>query len=101
MNKELPKVFRNNLNKDFNNNNKFFYGKYEPKEDIKDDRTVKQKINEVFSAPNYVYKANVKIVLKDKTIDKKIIGRNKDYIITMDNDLIPIRDIIDIKAEKK
>lgn len=101
MNKELPKVFRNNFNKTFNNNDKFFYGKYESREEQKDNRTVMQKINEVFSAPNYVYKANVKIVLKDKTIEKKIIGRNKDYIITMDNDLILIKDIIDIKAERK
>ena len=37
---------------------------------------------------------------RDNVFNKKIIGRNKDYIITMDNNLIPIKDIINIEAEK-
>ena len=60
-----------------------------------------EKINDIFSSPNYIYKANVEITLKDKKIVKRIIGRNKNYIITMDNDLISINDIIDIKSLKK
>ncbi len=100
MKKELPKVFKNNINKNLNNNKKFFYGNGTI-EEKRDTRSVVQKINDIFSAPNYVYKANVDIILKDKTITKKIIGRNKEYIITMDNDLIPIKDIIDINAQKK
>ena len=44
---------------------------------------------------------NLGLTLKDKKVTKRIIGRNKDYIITMDNVLIPIRDIIDIKSKKK
>lgn len=101
MKKELPKVFQNNINKEYNNNDKFFFGKGEERQIVDNSKTVYQKINEIFSAPNYVYKANVKIILKDKTIEKKIIGRNKEYIITMDNNLIPIKDILDIRAEKK
>ena len=62
---------------------------------------IKQKVNEIFASPNYVYKANVEITLKDKKIKKRIIGRNKDYIITMDNLLIPINEILDIKSIKK
>ena len=72
--KDLPKVFHNKIDK---------------------------KINEIFSSPNYVYKANVEITLKDKKVTKRIIGRNKNYIITMDNTLIPISDITDIKSIKK
>lgn len=100
MKKELPKVFKNNINKELNNNDKFFYGNNRISEK-KDNRSVIEKINDIFSAPNYVYKANVDIILKDKTITKKIIGRNKEYIITMDNELIPIKNIMDIKAQKK
>lgn len=100
--KDLPKVFQNNINKEFKNNNSVFYSRNSSIHDeIKDSKTIFQKINEIFSSPNYVYKANVEITLKDKKITKRIIGRNKNYIITMDNMLIPITDIVDIKSIKK
>ncbi len=93
---ELPKVFHNN-NKKFTNNKSVFYSKNNNEVDIKN---IYQKINDIFSSPNYIYKANVEISLKDKTIIKRIIGRNKDYLITIDNDLIKINDILDIKTVK-
>lgn len=99
--KELPKVFHNNVNKDFKNNSNVFYSSERNKEENIDARNVLQKINDIFSSPNYVYKANVEIVLKDKTVNKRIIGRNKNYIITMDNELIPVTDIVDIRSQKK
>lgn len=105
--KDLPKVFRNNVDKKFNNNKTVYYSSDDNRninntnESIYDNKNILQKINEIFSSPNYVYKANVEITLKDKKVTKRIIGRNKDYIITMDNMLIPIRDIIDIKSLKK
>lgn len=98
--KDLPKVFHNKVDKKFDNNRKVYYSK--DNQNIESDtRTVMQKINDIFTAPNYVYKANVEITLKDKKVTKRIIGRNKNYIITMDNDLIPITEIIDIKSTKK
>ncbi len=104
--KDLPKVFRNNINKKFNNNSSIYYSHNYNRnsneiENINDNKNVVQKINEIFSSPNYVYKANVEITLKDKKITKRIIGRNKNYIITMDNMLIPINEIINIRSIKK
>lgn len=103
--KDLPKVFHNKIDKKINNNNNVFYSCDSKNNDRlseeKDSKTIIQKINEIFASPNYIYKANVEITLKDKKINKRIIGRNKNYIITMDNMLIPITDIIDIKSQKK
>ena len=103
--KDLPKVFQNNIDKKFNNNSSVYYSSNDNrsinKEEVKDNRTILQKINEIFSSPNYVYKANVEISLKDKKVTKRIIGRNKYFLITMDNTLIPISDIVDIKSVKK
>lgn len=101
--KDLPKVFKNNIDKKFNNNENLYYSSRNSntEEIIDDNKTILQKINEIFASPNYVYKANVEITLKDKKVTKRIIGRNKDYIITMDNTLIPISDIINIKSIKK
>ena len=100
--KDLPRVFHNKINKKFDNNRNIYYSNNTYEDNATNDtRTILQKINDIFSSPNYVYKANVEITLKDKKVTKRIIGRNKNYIITMDNDLIPITDIIDIKSVKK
>ena len=101
--KDLPKVFRNNVDKKFTNNNLIYYSNNDTRntsinEEIKDNKTVLQKINEIFASPNYVYKANVEITLKDKKVTKRIIGRNKNYIITMDNKIISIDSVKDIKV---
>ena len=99
--KEKPKIFKNTINKRINNNSDIFYSKNNETNEKKDSKTIIQKINDIFSSPNYIYKANVKITTKKGTFNKRIIGRNKDYIITIDNTLIPIKDIIDIKSQKK
>lgn len=105
--KDLPKVFHNKIDKKFDNNRSVYYSSNGDSNDVvdntqvRDSKTILQKINEIFSSPNYVYKANVDITLKDKKVTKRLIGRNKNYIITMDNDLIPIDDIVDIRSQKK
>ena len=109
MNKKLPKVFQNKIDKDISNNNKFYYSanndennnqtKEETKSKIIKPNNINKKINEIFSSPSYVYKANVEVTTKDSTITTKIIGRNKSYLITMDNKTIPINDIVDIKIK--
>ena len=112
MNKKLPGVFANKIDKELHNNDCVYYSS---KESIFDDRSVKemdkkdikpmntnlglninQKINKIFNSSKYVYKANVRITTKDGEYIKKIIGQNKTHLITMDNELIPISDIIDI-----
>ena len=109
MDKKLPKVFQNKIDKDISNNDKFYYSankeesnnetKAETKSKIIKPNNINKKINEIFSSPSYVYKANVEVTTKESTITTKIIGRNKSYLITMDNKTIPIKDIIDIKLK--
>lgn len=109
MEKKLPKVFANKIEKEFNNNERVYYERSnepikisektkENKLNISEEFTINQKINRIFGSSKYVYKANVTIKLKDgNTVDKKVIGRNKKELITMDNELIKISDISDIK----
>lgn len=103
MEKKLPKVFANKIEKELSNNDRVYYGKNEEKiqkkepKDSKYDLTVQQKINKIFGSSRYVYKADVDITLKDGKISKKVIGRNKNQLITMDNELINIDDIVDIE----
>lgn len=110
MMKKLPKVFANNLDEVHNNDTVFYSKDNNLKVSVDDsDRnsieeykilkgnTVAQKINEIFTSPYYIYKAEVEITLEDGVIVKKIIGKNNQNLITMDNELIPISSIKDIK----
>lgn len=106
MDKKLPKVFANNPNKEFNNNDKVFYSKEKKPDDgtrisdlTKNGGTTKniyQKINDIFNSERYVYKAEVEIKTSKGDIKTKVIGQNKTHLITIDNELIPITDIEDI-----
>lgn len=107
MEKKLPKVFANKVEGKAGNNEDVYYsyGK-----DNNDDRTssvtpklkgknINQKINEIFNSSNYIYKADVKLTLKNGTVTKRIVGRNTTHLITIDNELIPLTDIIDVELK--
>ena len=56
-------------------------------------------LNDIFNSSDYIYKADVEIKLKNVTVTKRIVGRNSTHLITIDNELIPLTDIIDIKRK--
>lgn len=103
MEKKLPKVFANKIDKTTNEHVNYSRGemvKEQPKETVKksvaSDKTIYQKLNSIFNSPKYVYKAEVLITTKEGKMTKKIIGKNSNHLITIDNELIPLSDIIDI-----
>ena len=106
MNKKLPGVFVNKIDKKINNNETVYYGEKDKKESLdigeKKDTplNIRQKISKLFQSENYVYKLDVEIILKEGIITKKIIGYNDKGVITFDNELIPLSDILDIYIKK-
>ena len=109
MNKKLPGVFANNISSTAAHNKNVSYSDKEIKnvnndvkinkaiEKLPDTMNINQKINAIFNSSRYVYKADVNITLKDEVIKRRIIGRNSIHLITIDNELIPISDIVDIE----
>lgn len=97
MNKK-PKVFANKIDKKINNNETYYKTDQEkvidfPKGDIN------KKIKDIFNSSSYLYRANVVIKLKNGEVTKKIIGKNNNHLITIDNELIPVEDILDIRLK--
>ena len=101
MEKKLPKMYHSSINKNIDNVQKI----YSSMDDNfnSDDRGVKYnrfeietKINNIFNSSNFVYKANVNILTDKGIIKKNIISKNNGYIITLDNEKIPIDHIKDI-----
>ena len=96
-------LFINKINKAINNNESIYYSNNTvEKGDIKKDtRNIYQKINDIFTSRNYIYKADVIITTRSGDISKRVIGRNKNHLITSENELISISDILDIKRKEK
>ncbi|MEG1146740.1 MAG: hypothetical protein RSE21_04845 [Bacilli bacterium] len=93
--KKLPKVFQNTVIKNNMNNKKYVYG--ENNEPSKTNPiSIQKKISEIFKSSKYIYKMDVEIQLENKVINKKIIAKTKDYLLTMENEKIMINEIKDI-----
>ena len=112
--KELPKMYRNKIDKEIRNNEKIFSTIYNYEKNFieKEDRstnptitskktyTVEQKIANIFNSPNYIYKIDVVIVTDSETKAKRIVGKTKTNLITIENEYIPINIIRDIYIKK-
>jgi hypothetical protein len=107
MNKKLPNLYVNKIEKVIDNNERVFYSALKPEVVVEnvselpiddENQSVGDKVDELFNSPNYVYKMHATITLKDKTVmSKDIIGQMEGKLITIDEDLIDIDDIRDIK----
>ena len=98
MEKKLPKVFVNQIDKSFTNNEKVFYSN-EKNIPSKSETTIYQKLNLIFHSFKNGEKLSVWIETKDWKAKKKIIGKTRNYLITIENEKIPIKEILDIKKE--
>ena len=97
MNNKLPKVFANPVDHKIKNNNEFFstINNSSVINEVNREEVIK-KINNIFASRNYTYKLNFKIRTKSGVVEKRIIGKNDNYLITLDNDKILIDEIEDI-----
>ena len=79
-----------NVNK---NNNEYVYKAFAGdclKQVKYDSISIDKKIRDIFLADDYVYKADVYIETDNDQLKKTIIGRKNGYLITIDNEYIPI-----------
>ena len=98
--KEVPKMYHTKINKPTDNTQKVYstinHQEKERNSSIYPNISIDKKIDNIFNAKDFVYKSDVTIVTDNDTIKKRIIARNKNNIITIDNEYIPISDIKDI-----
>ena len=105
MDKKLPGIYANKVGGNIGNNKQVFYSNDREIGDrgsetmTKIEKNINQKINEIFNSTNYIYKADVELRLKSGTVNKRIVGKNAVHLITIENELIPIADILDIKRK--
>ena len=105
MKKELPKMYQTKINKTVPSIQKV-YSTLDTRQDIIEERSIpttkyssisiEKKIDNIFNSPDYVYKADVTIITDTETLKRRVIARNRNNIITIDNEYIPISIIRDI-----
>lgn len=107
MKKELPKMYQTKINKTVPSIQKVYSTISTPKENRVEERpitrstryssvSIDKKIDSIFNSSDYVYKADVTIVTDTEELKRRIIARNRNNIITIDNEFIPISIIRDI-----
>ena len=94
MNK-LPNVFASPINKKLNN----YQDMYRSDRKVKsyNPKDINKKINEIFGSLNHVYKSKVRITMTDGIKEEEIVGKTNINLLTIDNKLIKITDILDIE----
>ena len=103
MNKKLPNIFVNKNTGIVKNNVEFYYGKDNINNETKiidnnmKDILIRKKIDDIFNSSSFIYKAKVIITTKDNDKEYTLIGRDKNKLLTIDNETILISDVLDIK----
>ena len=99
-----PKIYKQKINSLKSDIQKEYYyhgndiGITKAVEEKMDREEIINKLKQLLSSPNYIYKAGVIIMLKNGDIyNKNIISYKDNYILTLENDKINIDDIYYIK----
>ncbi len=108
--KKLPKIFQNEVTSNIKNNKKVYNSlkdneikKTKEKSVIKKEKentkilTVKEKVKELIRGNNYIFNTQVTLVFDDHERECNIAGVVNNHIITMDNEIIKLDDLKDIK----
>ncbi len=97
--KNLPKIYQADISKRINNNKTSCYLEHD--EAVLPHKMtsieIENTILEIFSGLGEPYNIPVTIKTKNKEYNTSLISKTKTKIMTLDNDIIPITEIISIK----
>lgn len=97
----LPNVFQNKNIKIEENPQELFYGNSKGPSRKSINKDIRATIKNMFQSRNYVYKLDCIILTNEKEYNTSIVGYNSHDLITIDNELIPFKDIIDIYEKER
>ena len=100
--KKLPKLYKNEKLNIKNNNKKICY--VERKDNSKNNNNNnnnRETINKIFNGIGRPYNVKVYLQTKDLSKETSLLAKNSEFIITIDNEKIPIDSIIKIERLSK
>lgn len=96
--KKLPKIYQTDILKEIDNNKKSCYVSTEPLENNIDTQEIT--LDEIFSGLGYSYNIPIIITTSKEKYQTSLIAKTKKNVITIDNEIIPISEIISIQRKK-
>ena len=93
------RLYINKINKRIDNNQNYCDVNNEEVAVVKNSDnklSVDEKLKKLFNTNGYIFNIDVKIITTSKTYNTKIAGKVGNNIITLDNDIINVKDIKDI-----
>ncbi|MCM1052603.1 MAG: hypothetical protein NC483_01310 [Ruminococcus sp.] len=96
MNKDLPKVYANPINKPLTNNKDVYYSTKKDTRSV-NNVDINYQINSIFASSHHVYKSKVHIKTVNDEFDTTIIGKSGNNLLTLSGEKININSIEDIK----
>ena len=100
--KKLPKIYQNEITKSIKNNKTVFrFKNEETNSSLEEDKTITDTIEEIFNGIGYSYNIPVTIMTKEKTYKTTLVSKTKNNIVTIDNEVIPIEDILNLEIKNK
>ena len=93
MNK-LPKIYHEDINKSIKNNKQVTYIRNNNVSSSNNESdSIEEVLNKVFNGVGYSFNIPLRIETYHKVYNTSLIGKTSNYILTFDNDTIPISDI--------
>lgn len=96
MEKDLPRVFVNPINKEINNNLDIYYKDRGFKE-VQNNIDITKKINQIFASASHVYTSKVKITTANDTFETTIVGKSGSDLLSLNGERIHIDSIQNIE----
>jgi len=112
MDKKLPSIFKNELNKKIDNNKNVFYSRYESIGNVlesvdttngEDNRGVSlgNSLDELLKNNQFIFNVPVEITTKEEVLNTKIVSKVSDHLLTSSGKVINLEDILLVKFQEK
>lgn len=98
--KKLPEIYKNNFTKKIKNNREVCYLRNEDVISTASNISIEEEINNIFSGIGYSYNIPVEIVTNKKVYNTSLVAKTRKNVVTLDNEIIAIKDIKRIKRLK-
>lgn len=102
--KKLPKIYQNEIDKNIKNNKTVYRFKNmdtRSSTPYENNKTVKETLDEIFNGIGYALNIVVLIKTKSKEYETTLVARTSNNIVTIDNEVIPIEDILNLEIKNK
>ena len=91
--KKLPKIYHEQINKKIKNNKEIAYVSREDITEEKKEESIDDVLNKVFNGIGYSFNIPLRIETFNKVYETSLIAKSNNYLITFDNDTIPLSEV--------